>query len=626
MKRLAPLVLALFLPFLSIGQSLLDSLLNRLNSGNIKASNEVQHTLGLIAYEYSRLQQYDSALRYYERSVDYPLTPENKAFQASSYNGIGQIYSRKGYLDKSQLYYQKALLHYTELNDTANIINLETNLAMIYKDLGQYEKALETSFDVLTKLEKRPADKALAACLNTIGSIYLKISDPQSALSYYFESLDVRKKIKYEKGIGQSYNNIGDTYMAMQQYDSALKHFLKASEIKKQVQDFNSLPNTLNNIAHIYILRNQTKIARPILSEALELRNKYEDREGMALILNSFGRLELLERSFTKAGKYLVKAEQLCREAGVLEKLKENLDLQIELARYTGETRIALKLADELFKVKDSLLNKEKAESLMAVQARFESEKKESQIALLTQQRKLHEAEITAKKFWIIALVIISSLIALGIIIIWYQYHLLQKSKRHADLLLRELHHRVKNNLQILSSIFSLQAQTTSDEVTQQAIKSSEGRVNAMALIHRKLYHVDSNRTVNMKDYITELTEYLVHMYERPNKLIHTKLVIEEVELDVDKAIPAGLILNELISNALKYGIPSDGNPELEIKLVKQTAGIHIRVSDNGDTPGWKEDSLSFGLSMVKILTTELKGTISSERNHGTTIQLQIPI
>jgi two-component sensor histidine kinase len=187
----------------------------------------------------------------------------------------------------------------------------------------------------------------------------------------------------------------------------------------------------------------------------------------------------------------------------------------------------------------------------------------------------------------------------------------------------------VKNNLQILSSLLSLQSQQLTDDSAIRAVKSSESRINAMALIHRKLYTVDQNRTVDIKEYISELIEYLVYSYGYHERNFKLDLDINAISIDVDKAIPLGLILNELISNAFKHAYENQPNPTLAVNLAHPGAHeLNIRIRDNG--PGMRSSDekqrKTFGMKIVTTLIKELKGTLDVKSENGTTYELHIPL
>jgi two-component sensor histidine kinase len=240
----------------------------------------------------------------------------------------------------------------------------------------------------------------------------------------------------------------------------------------------------------------------------------------------------------------------------------------------------------------------------------------------------LQSLEIERKQIWIRSLVLAMVLTLVIGILIYYNLRMVRKNKVHIETLLKELHHRVKNNLQILSSLLSLQSQQLTDDSAIKAVKSSESRINAMALIHRKLYTVDQNRTVDIKEYITELIQYLVYSYGYHEKDLKLDLHIREISIDVDKAIPLGLILNELISNAFKHAYENQPNPKLIVNLEYPDAHeLNIQIQDNGGGIRITDQKpKTFGMKMVSTLIKELKGTLDVKSGNGTTYVLNIPI
>lgn len=197
----------------------------------------------------------------------------------------------------------------------------------------------------------------------------------------------------------------------------------------------------------------------------------------------------------------------------------------------------------------------------------------------------------------------------------------LKDSLDEKEILVKEIHHRVKNNLMIISSLLNLQSHYITDEKALNIFKESQNRAKSMALIHERLYRTDSMRRIDFDDYIHTLATDLFHTY-RLGPGINLTLDLEPVKLDVNSAIPLGLIVNELVTNSLKYAFP-EGMGELSIKFRSLNKGdeFELVISDNGvgfpsDLDFRKVDSL--GLQLVSNLTSQLNGTIDLENTHGT--------
>jgi PAS domain S-box-containing protein len=202
-------------------------------------------------------------------------------------------------------------------------------------------------------------------------------------------------------------------------------------------------------------------------------------------------------------------------------------------------------------------------------------------------------------------------------------------SLKEKEALLREIHHRVKNNLQVISSLLDLQTGRLKDESSLDAFKESQNRVKSMSLIHEQLYQSQNLTKIDFDKYIKNLTINLLYLYgDNPDK-ISIKINARDVFLNIDKAIPCGLMINELVSNSLKHGFPGGKQGEIFINFrLDNDKRYTLTVNDNGI--GFPEKFIlqnteSLGLQLVNMLTQQLKGTIELDRNHGTTFTIKFP-
>jgi two-component sensor histidine kinase len=199
----------------------------------------------------------------------------------------------------------------------------------------------------------------------------------------------------------------------------------------------------------------------------------------------------------------------------------------------------------------------------------------------------------------------------------------LQHFLTEKEWLLKEIHHRVKNNLQIVMSLLNSQSAYIDNEPALAAIHDSQHRVHAMSLIHQKLYGTDNVSSIDMPSYIRELTAYLRDSFDSGQR-IHFEYNIAPLELDVSQAVPVGLILNEAITNSMKYAFPDDQTGVVSICLSNVTSNRWLlSMSDNG--VGIAVDSKktgSLGMSLMKGLSEDLDGDFSIENNNGTMIKV----
>ena len=197
----------------------------------------------------------------------------------------------------------------------------------------------------------------------------------------------------------------------------------------------------------------------------------------------------------------------------------------------------------------------------------------------------------------------------------------LRKLLSEKEILLKEVHHRVKNNLQVISSSLNLQSSYVKDQMTLDILRESQNRIKAMSFIHESLYRSDDFSFVNFSSYINSLSSNLVQTYIIEHANINLELDLGDVNLNLDQAIPCGLIINELVSNSIKYAFPFNKQGKICIKLTKADNKIYLSVSDNGiGIPGNLdvENTDTLGLQLVYILVSQLDGDIKVINKKGT--------
>jgi len=198
----------------------------------------------------------------------------------------------------------------------------------------------------------------------------------------------------------------------------------------------------------------------------------------------------------------------------------------------------------------------------------------------------------------------------------------IRASLREKEVMLREIHHRVKNNMQVISSLFNLQAGHTLSPECRGILKMGQTRIRAMSLVHEKLYHSRDLSKIDLAEYIQSLAVHLFHVYLVDPDQIRLETDCGEVDLDINSAIPCGLILNELISNALKHAFPDGRKGLIRIELKRGADDtIVLRVADDGIGFPKEMDfreAESFGLQIVNLLVHQLEAGIELDRTNGT--------
>lgn len=320
-----------------------------------------------------------------------------------------------------------------------------------------------------------------------------------------------------------------------------------------------------------------------------------------------------------------------------VQQMDEFLEAYDQLLAKKNNLEERLAVNQKLVRIKNYLLTGFKNSA--RARATFELDVSENKLAVqrAEQERSLTEQQAKADRTLFLALAGGLSLLLVTAGLFFFrsrrdarriaeQKAIVDQSLSEKEVLLREIHHRVKNNLQIISSLLQKQARRSDSAELKEMIRDGQERIQSMALIHENLYRSDQLSGVSIKNYLEELTESLKRG-QGTNK-VAVNLKVADEHLDIDTAIPLGLILNELITNAYKYAFPGDRSGEVSVEFKKEANEQYLlRVSDNGvglpsDTEIRQRNSL--GLNLVRGLVGQLEGTINwAKQQSGTSVTIQ---
>jgi two-component system, sensor histidine kinase PdtaS len=353
---------------------------------------------------------------------------------------------------------------------------------------------------------------------------------------------------------------------------------------------------------------------------------------------------------YSAAEKHLVEAEPLAKAQGKMPYLKTIYGDWYKIDSAKGKPAMALEKYKLYKAYGDSILNETKTQEIALLEVEYETAKKEQSIALLTKKSEIDRQLLAQSRFQKNAVLtgLVVAVLFLGLVFNQYRIkkrnnleltrrqqeiettnRLLQKTILEKEWLLKEVHHRVKNNLQTVVSLLGSQSYALQNSEVASAILDSQNRVYAMSLIHQKLYQTEHRTSINMASYLHELTDYLRDSFPAGQK-IQFQLDIEPIELDVSQAIPIGLILNEAITNAIKYAfdaVPKEGSRVTVTMHQHDERNVRLTIADNGrglppdfDCTG---GNFGMGLRLMQGLMEEIDGTfIISNSNTGVTIEV----
>lgn len=527
-----------------------------------------------------------------------------------------------------------------------------------------------------------------ASCLNYKGGMFGDFGDFDKAVEFYSAGLEIALKINDNRLIATFYNNLADAYQniggqtqrVQKYYNLALEHSLKAEKwpsaalnsanlaaeladqkktgeaekelervftlLKKTAYGTYSYAAANNQVAHVYEVSGNNLQARKyaLLS--------YRIFDSLKMVNNLLQPLLILTHVETKAGDF-AKAEEYgnllltkATEKKAKLYLKDAYKSLSDIARQKGNPAEALQLFEKYKSWSDSVFQMEREKNIAQMTFRAELAKYELEVRYQLALKENENKKLTTNNSYLKAGVITAFLaflvfIALGLML--YQSDrkkkllntelikkniLVEKQAAEKDVLLHEIHHRVKNNLTMLQSLFYLQSKSAKHEEVKRVLTESQTRLMSMALVHQHLYENDDQTGLDMVLFINHLFNDIGETFKSTDKEIAFTVKGVKAEIDIKQAIPVGLILNELLTNSLKYAFLNSHSGKIDAVVSQTNETLQIDYKDNG--PGLdKEFDLNnsgFGFKIVKLLCKQLKAEITYQKESGSSqFTLRIP-
>lgn len=486
------------------------------------------------------------------------------------------------------------------------------------------------------------------------------------------KALAIRKQ-RLKMGLSNSFYEL---YADFELYDLALKEFLafeKITPTTKMVDQYKHY----RIIGNLYFELGKIDSARKYYSIGLNLSNQQLQNSsdntpknihlsGRASLMGSLGRCFLAEGDYPKAIQYLlldieqseddklnmifkmihltnayiankdvINAKKFARRIDQLLKDKEDKRMRLRATEMKSNYFTLIKRLDSaLYYTKQyNILKEEQNEIIRKNQAilllsNLEAEDRRKDLVITKAKLEKERSDKKAQQIllWGSVIVIIMAIISLIILMISNSEksrskELIEKKNKENELLLKELHHRVKNNLQIIYSLINLQKRRIDSPALHQSLSMVQNRIKTMSLVHQNLHENENFKEVNLEAYIKTIADYLKLLYLNEDKEITIQFTVESsIQIIMDRAITIGLLINEIVSNSMKYAFKGRAEGLITIDVQKLHNGYQMSISDNGI--GFSNElanSKSLGLYLIENLVKQLQGRYDLESHHGTT-------
>ncbi|MXN90500.1 hypothetical protein GR160_04605 [Flavobacterium sp. Sd200] len=634
---------------------------------NGEKKTNAHETLGDAYRELNNYYDYgpdnDLKIKYSENAVSEYRKGTNKKALADGLGELSMTYFSIEQYNKCIIIGLEALEVYNQIKLKGEVL-LYSVMGMSYNYLGIHQESIR--YELMgAKLGEENGDEStsMGILYNSIGMSYFNLQNYALAQKYH------------EKGYEYAVIN-KDTYLIYTIASNIVNAMLFQKKYKEADRFFNNViqnykPGTVTEkftikrrLQNINLKLRKYGIAKKYTDEMFSTAKEAPEELGeIGVFIMHECSIEyyLAIKNFNEAQKHLKIIDQHARKGDAKTFWKRIYNWGFKIDSAQGNYVSAIKNYQKYKAVNDSIIDESKGNLINLMQIQYETEKKDKDInekakniQLLTEQKKLQDEKIEKDRVTRLIIIAFSGLLILIIALLYNRYRIKQKNQRiletkqkelelkqaeietkniklqnlvsEKEWLLKEIHHRVKNNLQIVMSLLNTQSAYLEDKVALTAIRDSQHRVHSMSLIHQKLYKSDNMAAINMPEYINELTQYLKDSFDLARYLTF-EMDVEDMDMDVSQAVPLGLILNEAITNAIKYAFPGNSEGIISISLQNSVDDYFIlKIADNGvglphDFDNRKINSL--GMRLMNGLSGDLDGIFKIYNEIGTVVSVE---
>lgn len=585
----------------------------------LRQADQISHELndqGLIIESmlsygqfYNFSSKYDSAQVFFDDALALPYIDNHIAFKAELLEAKAVSLSRSEKIQEAINYFSQSL----------QILDHPVSRAAYIKNEGEED-----------------LQKMSSIIHNNVGNLYKRIEEYEEAISHYDQAIALMYALDAERYAATVIMNKANALVEQEKYKDGLTVHNLAKELKVK---YDASPRTVAlsdlNIGICQGGLGDYNQALHSINSALEIFEEIQNNKGLTY---GYAERGIIYNALGQGEKAIIECEKsrlILEKEGIVDYSNKVYDCLYRSHKSLGNYNESLYNFEKLTSFQDSALNAKNYRKIGQVESQliFDKEQAISQLKLEDQKR-----QNRYNLFGFTGL-----LLGLGAItgLIYKNYKdkskaeeqlqdkngIISKALAEKEILLQEIHHRVKNNLQFVSSLLALQTDHVSDKTAVDALQEGQDRVQSMALIHQNLYQEDNLTGVDMSDYFQKLIRGLFDSYNIRRDQVNLVLDIEDINLDVDSVIPIGLIVNELVSNSLKYAFPDDRRGTISVSLKESSDVIILTVQDDGigiDAALQDTMSDSFGYKLIHVFKNQLEASLDIDGTNGTTVQMVI--
>jgi two-component sensor histidine kinase len=591
-----------------------------------------------LAEEISNINP-QSAISFSRKALDISRKIKFKDGITWSHSVIASAFESMGKIDSAIFNYELARNYKVEFSDSQGVGRMDLNIGVVYLNQGYYQPASEAFYRAMIAFEKLDDKALLSKTYHNLGMLYRRTKNYKISLDFYNKSLALKRDLGDVRGQALTLNNMSSVFIHQKDYKSAKRMALESYQFCENNGLLEYGASCLINASQASLRLKEKEECRKQLAQTKELLAQYPDNLDRADYLMAKADLEKNENDLRAAAASTKEAIELYKEHKTLEQLKDGCFYLAGIYSEMGKADLAIEWLNKAVEINDTIYHRENIRQVNEMQIVYKTKSKEKENEHLRMENRLEQMRAeTSQNQRNILLASIFVFVLLGIWILrllWQKnkaYDELDRNKKalevaveQKDTLLRELHHRVKNNLQVVTGLLDLQMARIKDADVIKALNDGKNRIRSMALIHQKLYRTEDLKSVDMQEYLEKLLNEIRSGFAIPGKTIETHISAQGIQLDIDVAIPLGLVVNELVTNSFKYAFEEKTSGMIDVSIEKNGDRFFLKIKDDG--PGYdfvnKASKATLGLRLVNMLVKQIRGTVEIHNFSGTEVEIQ---
>ncbi|RZJ66001.1 MAG: tetratricopeptide repeat protein [Flavobacterium sp.] len=561
------------------------------------------------------------AATYARKGVDLAKKTIDKEWLPKFHERLGRNYANMLELDSAWVNFERAMKGYVAVGDKKGQATTYFKMGWVLKKRGEFEHALQADLKALKLMESIDDKAGIAGATTRVAEDLARQERLEESLRYAKRNIDFCKKNDLPTELMFAYVAAGDASIHANKVNDSYFYFKSSLDLAKTLGVGKmTLADLTNNVGNA--LKRQRKYKEALATYEQARKYATESNYGVALgvVAANLGEVNMLIGNYKEALPYQLQTIKYQEENHDVSNLTENYGHISTTYEKLGDYPKALEYHKKSFAMRDSIAKADSDKAMSEMLTKYETEKKEATIK--TQNRQIANQRLVQ---WLSAGFVVLLLAFLAFGLRSYRARtqankLLATKNAENELLMKEIHHRVKNNLELVKSLIALQSAHLEDSETKTAMLESQNRVQSMGIIHQKLYQGENLGSIEMKDYFMNLGEGILDTFNADDK-VRIECAMENLELDIDTAVPIGLIVNELLTNSLKYAFPQNAEGKITISLSRTNPKeLTLKVSDDGigKTANSAAKGTGFGTQLVHLLTIQLNGIMEEHLQNGT--------